>query len=70
MKPLTHYTIDSHLMHTIVRYLELKPAGETRGLLNTIEVACRKQEEEHRIAFWFAPPYQLDLDETAPAATP
>lgn len=28
------------------------------------------KQEEHRIAFWFAPPYQLDLDETAPAATP
>jgi len=28
------------------------------------------KHEEHRIAFWFAPPYQLDLDQPAPAATP
>ncbi len=28
------------------------------------------EPNEHRIAFWFAPPYQLDLGETAAAASP
>lgn len=43
---MENYTISSDLLQAIVSYLNLKPAGETRTILNKLEETAIKQEKE------------------------